>query len=84
MAKYDVSLSVLRRIAERGVVAKTGIMVGLGETEDEVRIKMPCQTINKHTHNKFTKTAVRRKAILQQSFLCVIDGSEILYTLFLI
>ena len=35
-AKYDVSLSVLRRIAERGVVAKTGIMVGLGETEDEV------------------------------------------------
>ena len=35
-AKYDVSLSVLRRIAERGVVAKTGLMVGLGETEDEV------------------------------------------------
>ena len=35
-AKYDVSLSVLRRIAEQGVVAKTGIMVGLGETEDEV------------------------------------------------
>lgn len=35
-AKYDVSLSVLRRIVERGVVAKTGIMVGLGETEDEV------------------------------------------------
>ncbi len=35
-AKYDVSLSVLRRIAERGVVAKTGIMVGLGETVDEV------------------------------------------------
>ena len=35
-AKYDVSLSVLRRIAERGVVAKTGIMVGLGETGDEV------------------------------------------------
>lgn len=31
-----MSLSVLRRIAERGVVAKTGIMVGLGETEDEV------------------------------------------------
>lgn len=35
-ARYDVSLSVLRRIAERGVVAKTGIMVGLGETEEEV------------------------------------------------
>ena len=35
-AKYDVSLSVLRRIAEQGVVAKTGIMVGLGETPEEV------------------------------------------------
>ena len=34
--RYDTSLSVLRRIAEQGVVAKTGIMVGLGETEEEV------------------------------------------------
>lgn len=35
-AKYDVSLSVLARIAGSGVTAKTGIMVGLGETADEV------------------------------------------------
>lgn len=35
-AKYEVSLSVLERIASRGVTAKTGIMVGLGETEEEV------------------------------------------------
>lgn len=35
-AKYDVSLSVLARIAEQGVIAKTGIMVGLGETMEEV------------------------------------------------
>lgn len=35
-AKYDVSLSVLKRIAERNIVAKTGIMVGLGETVEEV------------------------------------------------
>lgn len=35
-AKYDVSLSVLNRIAERGVVAKTGMMVGLGESTDEI------------------------------------------------
>jgi lipoyl synthase len=35
-AKYDVSLTVLTRIAERGVTAKTGIMVGLGETVEEV------------------------------------------------
>ena len=36
VAKYEMSLSVLEQIAKRGVVAKTGIMVGLGETVDEV------------------------------------------------
>lgn len=35
-AKYDVSLSVLRHIAQRGIVAKSGLMVGLGETSDEM------------------------------------------------
>jgi lipoic acid synthetase len=35
-ASYETSLSVLKRIAESGTVAKTGIMVGLGETVDEV------------------------------------------------
>ena len=35
-AKYDLSLEVLKYIAQNGVVAKTGIMVGLGETEEEV------------------------------------------------
>lgn len=35
-ATYDRSLSVLRHIAESGFIAKTGIMVGLGEREDEV------------------------------------------------
>ena len=35
-AKYDVSLGVLKYIASRGIVAKTGIMLGLGETEEEV------------------------------------------------
>lgn len=35
-AKYDVSLSVLAHIARKGVTAKTGIMVGLGETAEEV------------------------------------------------
>lgn len=35
-AKYDVSLKVLRIIADSGVVPKSGIMVGLGETRDEV------------------------------------------------
>ncbi len=35
-AKYDRSLEVLRRLKEGGMKTKTGIMLGLGETEDEV------------------------------------------------
>ena len=35
-AKYDRSLKILRHIALSGTVAKSGIMVGLGETETEV------------------------------------------------
>lgn len=35
-AKYDVSLKTLKIIAKSGIVAKSGIMVGLGETPDEV------------------------------------------------
>lgn len=35
-AKYSVSLSVLKHSSERGLITKSGIMVGLGETEEEV------------------------------------------------
>lgn len=35
-AKYDTSLAVIRYIAGRGITAKSGIMVGLGETDKEV------------------------------------------------
>lgn len=35
-AKYDRSLEVLKRIAAAGVAAKSGIMLGLGETKEEV------------------------------------------------
>lgn len=35
-ARYDVSLSVLKYISEAGVVAKSGVMLGLGETDSEV------------------------------------------------
>ena len=35
-AKYDVSLKTLARIAENGVLSKSGIMVGLGETHEEI------------------------------------------------
>ncbi|MDH6535331.1 lipoyl synthase [Parabacteroides sp. 52] len=35
-AKYETSLSVLEHIARRNVIAKSGLMVGLGETEEEM------------------------------------------------
>ena len=35
-AKYDTSLLVLKHIASKGIVAKTGIMLGLGETKTEI------------------------------------------------
>ncbi len=36
LAKYDTSLQVLRILSEAGVITKSGIMLGLGETEEEV------------------------------------------------
>lgn len=36
VARYETSLEVIRAIAETGVTAKSGIMVGLGETISEV------------------------------------------------
>lgn len=35
-AQYNTSLSVLRHIASTGITTKTGIMLGLGETEPEI------------------------------------------------
>ena len=35
-AKYNRSLQVIRHIASAGIVAKSGIMAGLGETEEEI------------------------------------------------
>lgn len=35
-AKYDRSLEVLRRLKQAGMKTKSGIMLGLGETEDEI------------------------------------------------
>lgn len=35
-ATYDCSLNVLRHVAQSGIPAKSGIMLGLGETPDEI------------------------------------------------
>jgi lipoic acid synthetase len=35
-AGYETSLSVIRQISDAGIIAKSGIMMGLGETFEEV------------------------------------------------
>lgn len=35
-AKYEISLAVLKHISDKKTTAKTGIMLGLGEAEDEI------------------------------------------------
>lgn len=35
-ATYDMSLEVIRQVAQSGIVSKSGIMLGLGETRDEI------------------------------------------------
>jgi lipoyl synthase len=35
-AKYDTSLDVIRYISESGKISKSGLMLGLGETNDEI------------------------------------------------
>lgn len=39
-AMYDRSMEVLTRIQESGLVSKTGIMVGIGETDEEILIML--------------------------------------------
>jgi lipoic acid synthetase len=39
-AKYDTSLSVIKTISESGIISKSGIMLGIGETEEEVLTTM--------------------------------------------
>lgn len=39
-AKYDRSIELLRICKDAGLITKTGIMVGIGETDDEVRALM--------------------------------------------
>ena len=40
VATYECSLKVLKTIAESGITAKSGLMVGLGETPEEVEQTM--------------------------------------------
>ena len=39
-AKYDRSLDVIRYISDKGKISKSGLMLGLGENEDEILVTM--------------------------------------------
>ena len=39
-ASYRRSLTLLERVAARGIITKSALMVGLGETEEEIRMVM--------------------------------------------
>jgi lipoic acid synthetase len=39
-AKYDRSLKVLKFLAEKGCITKSGLMLGMGEKEEEVLVAM--------------------------------------------
>jgi lipoic acid synthetase len=56
-AKFDRSLELLRRCKEQGVVAKTGIMVGIGERDEEVIALME----DVQSATKVTKVTKRRR-----------------------
>mgnify|MGYP000426462783 CR=1 FL=1 len=51
VATYDRSLEVIRQIAESGITAKSGIMVGLGETPEEVEQTMDDLLANRLPHS---------------------------------
>lgn len=50
-AKYDRSIELLRITKSQGLVAKTGIMVGIGETDDEITQLMRDVTEGTRTEN---------------------------------
>ncbi|MEL7472877.1 MAG: lipoyl synthase [Planctomycetota bacterium] len=49
-AKFDRSIELLRRVKEQGGVAKTGIMVGIGEKDDEVLALMDDLVVGTSRH----------------------------------
>jgi len=67
VAKYQTSLSVLQYIAEKGITTKSGIMVGLGETKEEILqtmddlLKVNCRIITIGQYLQPTKENIEVK-----------------------
>ncbi len=68
VANYRRSLEVIRQIADSGIVAKSGIMVGIGETEEEVLqcmddlIEVGCQVF---TIGQYLQPTTRHLPVLE-------------------
>jgi lipoic acid synthetase len=58
-AKFDRSLELLRRVKEQGGVAKTGIMVGIGERDEEVLALM--EEVQRATRSGTRSEAARQR-----------------------
>ena len=60
VAKYDISLSVIKQISECGITAKSGIMVGLGESDGEV-LQTLCSVSQVAVHLETEMAQVRNR-----------------------
>ena len=75
-ANYDTSLQVIRHISEKGVKSKSGIMVGLGETPEEVETLMDdllatgCQILTIGQYLQPTSPALSRCGIHHSAAIC--------------
>ncbi len=75
VATYETSLSVIRHIASRGVRSKSGIMLGLGETREEILETMDdlreagCEVMTIGQYLQPTKTHYRlREYVTPETF----------------
>lgn len=76
-AKFDRSLELLRRVKEQGGVAKTGIMVGIGERDEEVLALMDeVQSATRVTQSRSRKVTKSDNSRLRDSVTDVFVTSD--------
>jgi lipoyl synthase len=81
-AKFDRSLELLRRVKESGMVAKTGIMVGIGERDDEVMALLDevqgATRVTQQRSDAVTQVEPEPAASLRHSVTASLDSCDIL------
>ena len=82
-AKYETSLEVLRQIAESNTTTKSGIMVGLGETPEEVEELMDdlrrvdCHILTIGQYLQPTHKALSGSSIYYSRTICTLQRERI-------